>query len=74
MDVASLPPDHNKGPMAEGLLWAFNGLAAILIALRAYTRIKTGAQGWDDYVAYFALVGFHHNKHFEQTLLTRKLR
>ncbi|KAI9877447.1 MAG: hypothetical protein M1830_003869 [Pleopsidium flavum] len=50
------PPDIDKGPMVMGLCWATTALAIIAVWLRAYVRTKTRAQGWDDYVAYMAMV------------------
>ena len=55
------PPDENRGPLILGWLWTTAGLATIVVVLRAYVRIKTRAQGWDDYFSYIALVRFLHD-------------
>ena len=57
MAITELPPNDTRGPTILGTLWTFNILAGILVLLRAYVRVKTRAQGWDDYIAYIALVG-----------------
>ncbi|KAI9812642.1 MAG: hypothetical protein M1827_004631 [Pycnora praestabilis] len=53
---ANLPPDVNLGPMVLGLLWGTTTLATIVVGLRAYVRLITRAQGWDDYFAYIAAI------------------
>lgn len=34
--------------------------AAIVVALRCFTRLKYSERGWDDYLMVFALVNFLH--------------
>lgn len=49
-------PDETRGPMFLAVSWTTVSLAAILVALRVFVRCKTHANGWDDYLIYFALV------------------
>lgn len=49
-------PDENLGPMFLAISWTTVSLAAVFVALRLFVRCKTHANGWDDYLIYFAFV------------------
>ena len=66
VDIHQTPfdrPDENLGPMCLAISWTTMSLAVVFVALRAFVRCKTHANGWDDYLIYIALVSDFHFAH-----------
>lgn len=62
MDISAIPQggDRDRGAVILGVTWTYTLLAAIVVGLRVYTRVKLVQKiWWDDGLAVLAIVSYH---------------